>query len=345
MFKGLFYKGIITSVILSASSITHADPSDTEPSDTQHSGEVSKVSKEYLLSQSDLSPGYFREPSLHEDTLVFTAEGDIWRLQLGTDVAARLTTHEALEHSAVIAPDGEHVAFAANYEGATEVYMMPISGGLAKRVTFENSTVKLHQWHDSGIVYSTNSRVGPTASWVLKKVDPDTLDVTTMPLADAVEGRLDEDGTNLFFTQFGLQMSGDNANQYNGGAQGEIWRFNVNSSATNEGENIEAINLTADHDASVREPMVAGDKLYFVSNKSGLDNVWSMDIDGSRLRQITNYTDWAVKDAMMFGDLIVFQHGADIKVLNISNSTINTVAINLTSDFTNLRDKWVNQPL
>ena len=284
------------------------------------------------------SPGYFREPSLQQDTLVFTAEGDIWRTSLATNAATRLTTHPAEEHSAVISPDGDHVAFAANYEGATEVYVMPINGGVAKRITYENSSMKLHQWHQDGILYSTNSRVGPTGSWVLKKADPETGESENIPLSDAVEGRLDSSGNTLYFTQFGLQMSSDNANQYNGGASGQIWRYQLGSQR-------EATQLTASHKGSVREPMIANNRLFFVSNQSGLDNVWSMATDGTDIEQITHFSDWAVRDAMLDGSRIVFQHGADIKLLDLTNNQVSTIDIALTSDFPNLRENWVNKPL
>ena len=262
------------------------------------------------------SPGYFRQPSLHQDTLVFTAEGDIWQMSLLGNQAVRLTTHPAEEHSAVISPDGEFIAFAANYEGATEVYVIPKTGGVAKRITFENSNMKLHQWHEDGVLYSTTSRVGPTGSWILKLVDPNSLVTQNIPLADAVEGRLDSAGDTLFFTQFGLQMSSDNANQYNGGALGEIWRYQT-------GSNKEATKLTQTHPGSVREPMIANERLFFVSNQSGLDNLWSMTIDGTDFRQVTNFSDWAVRDAMLNGNRIVFQHGSDIKVLEFSQQSNN----------------------
>lgn len=294
-----------------------------------------------LMSGSVVAdPGYFRHPSLHENTLVFTAEGDVWRMPLNAQGAAtRLTTHPAEEHSAVISPDGSQVAFAANYEGTTEVYVMPVDGGLARRVTFENSSLRLHQWDKSGhIVYATNSRVGPTGSWILKRVEPATLNVETIPLSDAVEGVVDEKAKEVFFTQFGLQVSTDNANQYNGGAKGELWRFQLGSKR-------EASKLTADHDGSVRTPMLANNTLYFVSNQSGLDNLWSMSLNGKNLKQITQFSDWAVRDPMLDGDRIVFQHGADLKLLQLTDNSVATLPIKLTSDYPNLRDKWVNKPL
>ncbi len=43
--------------------------------------------------------GYFRHPSVHDQTVVFTAEGDLWTVSLAGGRAARLTTH--------LAQDGE----------------------------------------------------------------------------------------------------------------------------------------------------------------------------------------------------------------------------------------------
>ena len=38
-------------------------------------------------AQAPPSPGYFRDPALCNDTLVFTAEGDLWRVPIAGGVA------------------------------------------------------------------------------------------------------------------------------------------------------------------------------------------------------------------------------------------------------------------
>ena len=296
----------------------------------------------FFVQQTFASPGYYRYPALHKNTLIFTAEGDLWKIELGEKYAQRLTTHPAEEKESSISPDGNWVAYVANYSGTPEVYVIPIQGGLAKRITFENVGVKVHGWSpDAKVLYSYNGRVGPAGNWTLKQVDPSTLIATSIPLADAVEGSISSDGSTLYFTQFGLQISGDNARAYQGGAKGELWKYMLGSKKSNT----EATPLTRKHKGSVRTPMIAGERLYFISNQSGSDNIWSMKLNGRDQEQHTQYQDWEVRGARLDGNKIVYQLGADIKIFDIPSEQSAIIDIALTSDFPELREHWVNTPL
>ena len=91
-----------------------------------------------LLSTAEMvvaERGYFRRPSIHGDTIVFTAEGDLWRVSAAGGNAIRLTSHLEQELDAAISPDGRFVAYSASYEGPREVYVLPIDGGRPRRIT------------------------------------------------------------------------------------------------------------------------------------------------------------------------------------------------------------------
>ena len=75
------------------------------------------------------SNAYFRFPAIRGDTVVFTAEGDLWKTSVRGGQAERLTTHPGYETNAAISRDGLWVAFSASYEGAQEAYVMPLAGG------------------------------------------------------------------------------------------------------------------------------------------------------------------------------------------------------------------------
>ena len=80
--------------------------------------------------------GYYRFPAIHGDLVVFTSEGDLWSVPAGGGLARRLTSHQGIESQAAISPDGSTIAFTGQYEGPTEVYTMPIDGGLPRPADF-----------------------------------------------------------------------------------------------------------------------------------------------------------------------------------------------------------------
>ena len=145
---------------------------------------------------------------------MFTAEGDLWKVDRNGGQAQRLTTHHSDETRASISPDGRTIAFTAAYEGPTEVYMMPIEGGLPKRLTFDGGGAAVVGWTpDNRVLYATSKFAG-LPSLQLAQVDPASGSRKLIPLAQASDGAVADDGT-LYFTRFPFQ--GSNARRYRGG--------------------------------------------------------------------------------------------------------------------------------
>ncbi|MFW1424784.1 hypothetical protein ACEWAS_22960, partial [Vibrio parahaemolyticus] len=61
-------------------------------------------------------------------------------------------------------------------------------------------------------------------------VDPVTLKRRLVPLADATDATLADDGKTLFFTRLGIASTGDNVKKYRGGAAGHLWKFDLSKS-------------------------------------------------------------------------------------------------------------------
>ena len=79
---------------------------------------------------------FVRTPDVRGETVVLSWEGDLFRVPLAGGVAVRMTTHPGNEEAPKISPDGKWVAFSAAYDGPTEVYLMPMAGGVPKRLTY-----------------------------------------------------------------------------------------------------------------------------------------------------------------------------------------------------------------
>ena len=77
-----------------------------------------------------------RFPATNGKDVVFTYAGDLYRVPLTGGEASRLTSHVGTEMFARFSPDGEKIAFTAQYDGNTEVYLMPKTGGEPLRLTY-----------------------------------------------------------------------------------------------------------------------------------------------------------------------------------------------------------------
>ena len=223
---------------------------------------------------------------------------------------------------------------------------MPSSGGLPTRVTFEQASVTLQHWiNNDELLYSSSARPGPPSNWTLKRVNIHSKDSQALPVADALSGALHVDGRNetLFFVQFGIQLATDNTNFYRGGMAGKLWRWDAKS-------NREAVRLLASHKGNIRDPMVYNDRVYFVSDASGRDNVWSSDFNGLDLRQETMFTDWSVREVSMSAAStpakILFRVGADLYQLNLATpgDRPEKLTVEITSDHPEMRKRWIKQP-
>jgi tricorn protease len=283
--------------------------------------------------------GYYRFPALHGDTIVFAAEGDLWRVDRRGGIATRLTTHPAEESSPAISPDGKTLAFSAAYEGPTEVYTMPIDGGLPVRRTFEGESGRTGAvvvgWTPGGeVLYATQHDLGLPGT-ELARIDPATGRRTLVPLAQASEGVYTPDGKTLFFTRFAFQ--GSHTKRYKGGAAQSLWRYSDTSA--------EAVPLTADFPGTSKSPMLWQGRLYFVSDRDGTMNLWSMDENGKDPRQLTHHQGWDVTSPDLSDGRIVYQLGADLRIFDVASSQDAPVPIRLISDFDQMREAWVKKPM
>ena len=279
--------------------------------------------------------GYYRYPAIHGDTIVFAAEGDLWRVDRRGGVATRLTTHPAEEANPAISPDGRTIAFSASYEGPTEVYTMPIDGGLPVRRTFEGERAYVAGWTPGGeILYATAHDSG-LPNTQLARIDPATGRRTLVPLAQASEGSYTPDGSTLFFTRFAFQ--GSHTKRYQGGTAQSLWRYRTGDA--------EAAPLTADFPGTSKSPMVWQGRVYFVSDRDGTMNLWSMDENGKDLRQHTSHRGWDVTSPDLSDGRIVYQLGADLRLYDIAAGQDAPVPVRLVSDFDQLRESWVKKPM
>jgi tricorn protease len=279
--------------------------------------------------------GYYRFPAIHNDVVVFTAEGDLWQVGVSGGVAQRLTTHPSEESRPAFSPDGRTIAFSAAYEGPTEVYTLSLDGGVPARQTYDGANALVVGWTPGGEILYATSRFATLPNTQLARVHPTSGERSRVPLAQASDGSYGPNGRTLFFTRLAFQ--GSYTKRYQGGTAQNLWRFT-------EGDR-EATPLTADFKGTSKRPMPWKARVYFLSDRDGHMNIWSMTERGGDLKQHTHHDGLDAQSPSLSNGKIAYQLGADLRVFDIQTTEDRALPIRLVSDFDHLRERWVKTPM
>lgn len=277
-------------------------------------------------------PGYYRFPAIHGDTIIFTAEGDLWSVSAEGGVAHRLTSDVGMEDDAAISPDGKLVAFSAQYEGPTDAYVMPVEGGIPKRLTWDGDAA-VEGWTPDGNVLVRTGRYTTLPEEQLITVALDGSH-ELLPLATSAEGSYAPGGRTLFFTRFVRQFS--YTKRYKGGWNQTIWRYAPGS---------EAVPLTGDYAGNSKNPMFWDGRVYFLSDRDGIMNIYSMDEQGRDVKELTHQKVFDAESTSLSDGRIVYSCGADLWLLNLKTGKDAVIPITLASDFDQLGGHWVSKPM
>ncbi|MBX3378614.1 MAG: PD40 domain-containing protein [Phycisphaeraceae bacterium] len=286
--------------------------------------------------------GYYRQPAIHGDTIVFVSEGDLWKVPVAGGSATRLTTGSGEESNPAISPDGKTIAFVGSYEGPGEIYTMPIDGGLPVRQTYGASRVTFVGWSPSGkVMYSTREFATLPSSQLVaftprvREADPvEAAAIERVPLYEADQGVYSDDGKTLFFTR--LPFQGSNTKRYQGGFIQQLWKFGTGDA--------EATPLTTDYPGTSKDAMFWQGRVYFATDRDGIMNIWSMDQNGKDLKQHSKHTEYDVASPDLDNGRIVYQHGADIWLLDLASGNNTQIPIQISSDFDQMREDWIKEP-
>ncbi|HUS86025.1 MAG TPA: S41 family peptidase [Bacteroidales bacterium] len=110
---------------------------------------------------SDGSVKFMSDPSLSPDgkTIVFSYQGDIWKVDASGGTAYRITAMPGSETLPRYSPDGNWIAFSGNQDGNANIYAVPVNGGEISQLTFHQAFDYIDSWSwDSKYIYFTSGR-------------------------------------------------------------------------------------------------------------------------------------------------------------------------------------------
>src|SRR5260370_4287501 len=249
------------------------------------------------------SQGYIRYPTIHQDTIVFGSEDDLWLVSSEGGRAERLTAGVAEVRFPRCSHDGTTLAFVGEEEGPSEIYAMPALGGLAKRLTFQAaSSCKAAGWSPGGdeILYSSNTGQFATRFEAIYSINPTGGEPRQLPfgLANAISYGPHGSvvlGRNINVRDFAYQK------RYRGGRVGHLW-CDVSGNGT--------FQRLLQLDGNIADPCWVGERIYFLSDHEGIGNVYSCTPFGEDLRRHTDHQAFYARHMSSHGQRPVYHAGA-----------------------------------
>jgi len=169
-----------------------------------------------------MDQGYYRQPTIAGDRIVFVCEEYLWSVSTAGGAAVRLTVTPGTCSTPRLSPDGEWIAFMADDEGSPELYRMPAAGGKPERLTFLGGTMgAVSGWSGDGqrIVFVSNRH-----AWYERETRAFAIEPGGQP-AELALGHCKA----ISFGPGGGIVLGRNADdparwkRYRGGTAGELW--------------------------------------------------------------------------------------------------------------------------
>ncbi|MFP5346792.1 MAG: S41 family peptidase [Actinomycetes bacterium] len=252
---------------------------------------------------------YARFPSLSGGQLTFVAEDDVWLAPAEGGRAWRLTSDNAPVADARISPDGEQLAYLGRRDGAPEVYVVPVAGGVSRRVTWWGDPfARVLGWLPDGRIAAASAKDEPFRSRTWGRALP--------PEGGPAERLRYGPISALAHGPGGAVVLGNGAarrdyawwKRYRGGTAGRLWLDRDGSGTFRR--------FLADLDGQVVAPMFVDGRVAFLSDHEGHGNVYSCLPDGSDLRRHTDHVDFYARQATTDGSRVAYMAGGDLWVLD-----------------------------
>ena len=104
-----------------------------------------------------------RQPTISSESIVFVYANDLWKVNREGGDAIRLTTNEGAESNPHFSNDEKWIAFSAQYDGNTDVYLIPAEGGSPKRLTWHPGADIVQGWTPDGkVMFRSGREARPT---------------------------------------------------------------------------------------------------------------------------------------------------------------------------------------
>lgn len=276
-----------------------------------------------------------RFPAIYGDQVVFSYGGDLYSVDADGGTARKLTTHDGYEMFPRFSPDGKHIAFTGQYDGNTEVFVIPAAGGVPVRLTYTATLGRddigdrmgpnnlVIGWTPDGkdIIFRSRMQSYNDFRGQLFLVSKDGGLAREIPLNDGGFCSYSPDGSKLAFNWVFREFR--TWKYYQGGMADDIRIYDFKTGK------VEQLFSTTSQEII---PMWIGNQIFFLSDRDRTMNLFAYDMESRETRKMTGFNDYDIKFPSFSKDYIVFEKGGFIYKYNVSTGATEKITINIDDD-------------
>lgn len=281
----------------------------------------------YGQAPTNALPG-FAEPAISPDRseIAFASGGDIWTVAASGGAARLLVSHPASETRPLYSPDGKQLAFISTRTGNGDIYVLTLGNGELKRLTFDDTTDQLDAWSRDGkwIYFSSSSRdiSGMNDVMRVSAAGGTPMQVSGDRYTSEFFSAPSPDGKTIAFAARGISSGQWWRKGHSHIDESEIWLWH-------DGGSYEQL---TERGAKQQWPMWSADgrTIFFVSDRSGAQNIWSRPVGNAQAKQVTRFKDGRVlwPNISYDGKTIVFER--NFAVWKLDTATGNAAEVQIT---------------
>jgi tricorn protease len=294
-----------------------------------------------LLQAQDESR-LLRFPAMHGNQIVFTYAGDLYTVDKTGGLAQKLTSDpNGYEMFARFSPDGKSIAFTGQYDGNTEIYLIPSTGGIPKRLTYTATLGRddisdrmgpnniVMTWRDNeNIVFRSRKQTFNDFKGQLFLASVNGGLPVELPLPAGGFCSYSPDKSKLAYNRVFREFR--TWKYYKGGMADDIWIYDFKSKTTE--------NLTNNTFQDIF-PMWNSDQIYFLSERERPTNLYCYDLKAKTTKKVTDFKEFDIKFPSLGDQGIAFENGGFIYIFDFATQKAQKVTIRIAGDLITGRDQ------
>ncbi len=283
-----------------------------------------------------------RFPAIHGDQVVFSYAGDLYTVAKDGGIARKLTNDaDGFEMFARFSPDGSNIAFTGQYDGNTEVYVMPATGGVPFRATYTATLGRddisdrmgpnniVMAWKDNNkIVYRSRKQSFNSFKGQLFLASKEGGLSEELPLPAGGFCSYSPDGKKLAYNRVFREFR--TWKYYKGGMADDVWIYDFDAKTI---ENI------TDNEYQDIFPMWHADKIYYLSDRDRTMNLFVYDTESGDTEKLTDYTEFDIKFPSLGDEAIIYENGGFLYTYDLNTGIIDKVIVVIAEDLASGRNE------